>query len=316
MRGRYDMGVRAWRELVASRQLSRRAVKQARVKTLVLVPLIAAVLIVYDHRDQLFGAEWDGLVRIITAAALIALGWQLARDIGRAIGPMLFRRLDPATAGTVEFIIRLVAIVIVVVVALRIAGLGPRTLALGGAVTAVVVGLAAQQTIGNLIAGTVLLSARPFRVGDRVRLQGGGLAGTVEGVVRSLGLLYTTLANGDDLILVPNSVVLNVAVVPLREPAGVDMRARLQAGVTPVDVQRALEETLTVPVRGRPHVRLEEFDADHVMVRITATPVKPADGAQLATEVLNAIARYAVPGPAQEPATTGPSRGRPDRADD
>ena len=45
--------------------------------------------------------------------------------------------------------------------------------------TAVVAGLAAQQTLANVIAGTVLLSARPFRVGERVRLQGGGLAGSV-----------------------------------------------------------------------------------------------------------------------------------------
>ena len=62
-------------------------------------------------------------------------------------------------------------------------------LAVGGAFTAVIVGLAAQQTLGNLFAGIVLLSARPFRVGDRVRLQGGGLAGEIEGIVSSLGLL-------------------------------------------------------------------------------------------------------------------------------
>ena len=88
-------------------------------------------------------------------------------------------------------------------------------------------GLAAQQTLGNLIAGTVLLSARPFRVGDRVRFQAGALGGQIEGVVMSLGLLYTTLSQGEDEIMVPNSMVLGAAVVPLREPAAVDLRARL-----------------------------------------------------------------------------------------
>ena len=119
--------------------------------------------------------------------------------------------MDPGTAGTVGFLIRLATILLAVLVALRVAGLDPRTLVVGGAFTAVIIGLAAQQTLGNLIAGTVLLSARPFRVGDRVRLQGGGIAGTIEGVVSSLGLLYTTFASGDDQIMVPNSVVLNVA---------------------------------------------------------------------------------------------------------
>ena len=46
-------------------------------------------------------------------------------------------------------------------------GCSRATLAVGGAFTAVVFGLAAQQTLGNVIAGTVLLSARPFRVGER-----------------------------------------------------------------------------------------------------------------------------------------------------
>jgi len=98
-------------------------------------------------------------------------------------------------------------------VALSIAGVEPRTIALGGAFTAVIVGLAAQQTLGNVIAGTVLLSARPFRVGDRVRLQGGALAGQIEGTISSLGLLYTTFATEEGPIVVPNSVVLNVAVL-------------------------------------------------------------------------------------------------------
>src|SRR5439155_14455993 len=119
--------------------------------------------------------------------------------------------MDPATAGTVGFLIRLITIAIAVIAALRIAGLRPQTLAVGGAFTAVIVGLAAQQTLGNLIAGTVLLSARPFRVGERVRVQAGAIAGQIEGVVSSLGLLYTTFAQGADQVMVPNSVVLNVA---------------------------------------------------------------------------------------------------------
>jgi small conductance mechanosensitive channel len=280
----------SWREVGLARQLSRQAVKRARLQLAVLLPLMAGVLLVYAYRRDLFGSSWDTPVRIGTVLALVVLGWQFARDVGRSLGPMLFRRLDPGTAGTVGFLIRLTTILVAFVVAGRIAGLDPRTLAVGGAFTAVVVGLAAQQTLGNLIAGMVLLSARPFRVGDRVRMQGGGLAGTVEGVVSSLGLLYTTLADGDDQIMVPNSVVLAVAIVPLREPASVDLRARLRPGVTPSDIQRLLEETLLTPVRGEPHVTLEELDGDEVVVRIQAVPEHATDGPRLASEVLSAVA--------------------------
>ncbi|HEX7300821.1 MAG TPA: mechanosensitive ion channel family protein [Solirubrobacteraceae bacterium] len=281
---------RPWWEHGFARQLSRRAVKRARIQLLVLAPLLIGVLLVYSYRRTFFGSEWDTLVRAFTALALIILGWQFARDIGRSLAPLLFSRLEPATAGTVGFLIRLVTMLVAVVVALRVANLDPRTLALGGAFTAVVVGLAAQQTLGNLIAGTVLVSARPFRVGERVRMQGGPLAGSVEGTVTSLGLLYTILASGEDAIMVPNSVVLNVAVVPLREPAGVEVRARLRPGVTPLDVQERLLESVETPMREAPRVALEEIDGDEVVVRVAATPQHPSDGPRLAAEVQETMA--------------------------
>jgi small conductance mechanosensitive channel len=264
-------------------------VKRARIQSVVLLPLLVGVILVYDYRDTLFPESWDTAVRAVTALALVAAGWQFARAVGRAVGPTLFRRLDPGTAGTFGFLIRLITLLVVVTIALRVAGLSPSTLALGGAATAVVLGLAAQQTLGNVIAGTVLLNARTFRVGERVRLQGGGLAGSVEGVVSSLGLMYTTLSSGADTIMVPNSIVLAVAVVPLREPEAVELRARLRTGVTPVDVEELLKETITIPMRGSPRITLEELDGEEVVVRIAATPENPADGPQLATEVLRAI---------------------------
>src|SRR3954449_8659526 len=224
----------SWREAGLARQLSARAVKRARIQLFVLVPIGIDTYILYKHRVELFGV--DTPARVVAAALLLAIGWQVARDVGRSVGPAMFRRMDPATAGTAGFLMRLVTILFVFVIAMRVVGLDPRTLAVGGAFTAVIFGLAAQQTLGNLIAGTVLLSARPFRVGDRVRLQGGPLAGNVEGVVSSPGLLYTTFASGEDSLMVPNRVGLRVAGARVREPQGVDLRARLPADIAPTDL--------------------------------------------------------------------------------
>ncbi len=268
--------------------MSARAVKRARIQLFFLIPIGVATYVLYDHRKELFGV--DTPARVAAAAILLAVGWQVARDIGKSVGPAMFRRMDPATAGTVGFLLRLVTILFVFVIAMRVVGLDPRTLAVGGAFTAVIFGLAAQQTLGNLIAGTVLLSARPFKVGDRVRLQGGQIGGTVEGVVSSLGLLYTTFASGEDSIMVPNSAVLSVAVVPLREPEGVDLRARLPADIAPSEVQALLQEKVQTPMRDVPRILLEELDGDEVVVRIQATPEKASDGPKLAAEVLAAVA--------------------------
>jgi small-conductance mechanosensitive channel len=275
-----------------ARQLRVQAVQRARHarwQALVLIPMLAAVVWAYDNRQDLFGKSANLPVRVGTAIVLVILGWAFARALGRAMGPVLFKRMDTGTAGTVGFLIRLVALGVAILFALRVAGLNTGTLAAGGAFTAVILGLAAQQTIGNLIAGLVLLSARPFRVGDRVRFQAGALAGMIEGVVSSLGLLYTTLAQGEDRTMVPNSVVISAAVVPLREPAAVDLRARLRAGVQPSAVQELLDDTVKVPTRARPHIGLEEVDADEVIARIAATPESGSDGPKLADEILDAI---------------------------
>src|SRR4051795_313939 len=283
-------------------QTAQRA-RRAKRELLVVVPLLAVTLYFYLRREELFGV--DTPVRVAAAIVMVVLGWALARDLGRFTAPALFRRLDPATAGTIGFLIRLVFLTASALFALRAAGLKPETLAVGGAITAVVFGLAAQQTLGNLIAGMVLISARPFKVGDRVRLQAGGLAGQIEGVVASLGLLYTTFAQGEDSIMVPNNVVLSAAVVPLREPASVDLRARLRPDVRPSEVQDLLEAHVRTPVRTEPHIGLEEVDAHEVVVRIAATPEADTDGPRLADEVLAAISAVTRDGDHADPDLDG-----------
>jgi small-conductance mechanosensitive channel len=287
MRKMLETRSHAWREVGLARQLSARAVKRARIEVVVLLLLTVATVVLFILREQIFGL--DAPIRLGAAAALLLLGFGLARDIGRILGPALFRRMDPGTAGTVGFLIRLFFAVVASLVALRVAGVTNANLVPAAAATAVILGLAAQQTLGNLFAGVVLLSARPFVVGDRVRLQGGDLAGVLEGTVASLGLLHTVFSNGDDLILVPNRTVLNVAILPLREPAGLNLRARLRPGVTPLDIQQLLQETLATPTRGDPRILLEEIDGDEVIVRIQATPERNSDGPRLASEVLAAI---------------------------
>ena len=292
----------AWQEAGLLRQVDQRAVKRARAEALVLIVAFVGVVVLYRHRVGLLGAagpggkaskelesSLDAPVRAATVIALLILGWAIARAFGRGLGPPLFRRLDPATAGTVGFLIRLGTVALALLVALGVAGVDAGTLAVGGAFTAVIAGLAGQQTLGNLIAGTVLLSARPFRVGDRVRFQGGMLAGQLEGTVSALGLLYTTLARGDGEIMVPNSVVLGVAVMPLREPDAVTLRAKLRAGTTPRDLQELIERELPLRLREAPRITLEALDGDAVVVQIAARPLVDSDAPQLASDLLRVV---------------------------
>jgi small-conductance mechanosensitive channel len=283
----------AWEKVGLAVDVSQRAVKRARRQAAVLLPVLIGIVVIYYDRKTILDvgdkSPWLDPLRIGTVIVLLALGWAVARDIGQAAAPTFFRRMDPSTAGTVGFLIRLLTIVITIVIAFSVAGANPGTLFATSAFTAVVFGLAAQQTLGNLIAGMVLLSARPFRVGERIRLQAGAVGGTAEGIVSSLGLLYTTLARGEDRIMIPNNVVLAAAVVPLREPDAVDVRVTLSSGVKPSHVQALLDDRISTPTRSSAKVLLEAVDGEDVVVRVVATPERALDGAKLADEIIETL---------------------------
>ncbi len=290
----FDTRSEAWERVGLAIDVSQRAIRRARREAAVFLPLLVGVLVLYHYRVDVLGkhteGRWHKPIQWGTVIALLVLGWALARAVGRAAGPTFFRRMDPATAGTVGFIIRLLTIGITLLIALSVAGVSAGSLIAGSAFTAVVFGLAAQQTLGNLFAGLVLLTARPFRVGERIRLQAGALGGVIEGVVSSLGLMYTTLARGEDRIMVPNNGVLSAVVVPIREPSSVDVKVRLNAGVRPSQVQAILDEGISTPTRAAATVLLEEIDGDDVVVRVQATPERADDGAKLADEIIAALA--------------------------
>ena len=283
----------AWEKVGLAVQTSQRVIRRAQREAVILLPVLVALIVVFDNREQWFdikpGTTANTVSTIAAVVGVLALGWTIARDIGRAAAPTFFRRMDPGTAGTVGFLIRLATLGITLLIALRVAGVAASTVVAGSAFTAVVLGLAAQQTLGNLFAGMVLLSARPFRVGERVRLQAGAVGGSVEGIVSELGLLYTTLARGDDRIMIPNNVVLAAAVLPLKEPDSVNVRVRLKANVPPSHVQAILDDQIKIVTRDKATVLLEEIDGDDVVIRVQATPDRANDGAKLADEIITVL---------------------------
>ncbi len=270
------------------REEAAQAAGRARKELLWAAPAAIGILVVSHHRrDWLPGLSTE--VQVASVIGLVLLGWFVARDLARAIAPILLGKLGPETAATVGFGLRLGGLIAIVLVALRLAGLPPQTLAFGGAAAAVVLGLAAQQTLGNLFAGIVMLSTRPFRIGERVRFQGGNLAGQLEGTVVSLGLLYLEMTDGANRVMVPNAAALACAVTPLKEVDAVDFEARLRAGTKPSEVQRLIEDQITVETEARPHIDLVSLHDDDVVVRISATPADPDEGWLLADQVIAAI---------------------------
>src|ERR1700692_2809210 len=106
--------------------------------------------------------------------------------------------LDPVTgpshAAVIRYALVLVGALTPLIVTLGLFGVPVGQLLLGGALTSVFVGIAAQQSLSNVFAGLVLLLAHPFKVGDSIRLRAGALSGEIDGTVTEIGITYVRMS--------------------------------------------------------------------------------------------------------------------------
>lgn len=74
----------------------------------------------------------------------------------------------------------------------------------GSGILAVVVGIASQEAVGNIVSGALILLFKPFKVGDLVRYVSMDTTGTVE----EIGLRHTTIRTFENKrLLIPNSLM-------------------------------------------------------------------------------------------------------------
>lgn len=100
----------------------------------------------------------------------------------------------------------------------QLRALGTALLA-GVSVVSLAVGIAAQSTLGNLIAGFSLVLSRTLHVDEHVRL--GSSVGTITGTVKLISLSSTMLVDDAGMeVIVPNSVVMGSTVTRIPTPAG------------------------------------------------------------------------------------------------
>jgi small-conductance mechanosensitive channel len=123
-------------------------------------------------------------------------------------------RLDERRATPIGLIISLVGYGLMILPTLQILGVNLSGLLLGGAITGVIVGIAAQQTLANFFAGIVLLVVRPFTVGDSVVMRSGPLGGEYEGRVTEMSFFYIDMITADGPVKLPNAGVLAAAIGP------------------------------------------------------------------------------------------------------
>lgn len=181
------------------------------------------------------------LVAAGCAVAFFVFGFSATLGLSGRARDILLTRIGNAHATMVRLLIVLVGGLATLVLTLQLLSLPVGQLVLGGALTGVLVGIAAQQTLANLFAGIILLLSKPFVVGDDVRLWSGPLGGEFEGTVLEIGLTYVRLEASGGEFRLPNAQVLSSAV----GPRSADSPAAATATATGVTVTAHATQTQT-----------------------------------------------------------------------
>ena len=162
--------------------------------------------------DWTYRAVWAG-----TAVLFLIFGSMASVGLARQARQLLEPRVGTAHSAIVRYAVLIVGAFTTLLLTLVLFGVPVSQLVLGGALTTVFVSIAAQQALGNVFAGLVLMLARPFKVGDDIRLRAGSLGGggTLDGTVTDIGITYVRVDTSSGLISVPNSQALNAVVGPI-----------------------------------------------------------------------------------------------------
>lgn len=170
---------------------------------------------------QITGALLLGGLFALVGLVLSALVRRLFREALR------YDRSDRIDQITLSFLSHLTILVIWIVLATLYAHLIPALNRLGTALLAgvslasVIVGFAAQTTLGNLIAGISLVLYKPFRRGDRVQVAAPTLHAFEIGEVEDISLGYTVLRTDDGRqIVIANGTMAQQTMIKLVPGAG------------------------------------------------------------------------------------------------
>jgi len=151
---------------------------------------------------DIFGIQVSTIIEIIVIAIIAVT---LERLISRYLSRFAKRvKLEPSASNNLVLTFRVLILIFTVLAISSLGGVQAEWLLSVSAIGGAALGFASQKTLGNFIAGLFLLAARPFKVGDYVKI------GIVEGIVQETTMNYTkVLTSGNNTVSVTNLQILD-----------------------------------------------------------------------------------------------------------
>jgi len=161
----------------------------------------------------------NGALYVLMALVLTVLGIRIVdtfiRHALHSAASKESSTFDQAFVPLINRLVNILVAVVAVIVVLDHFGQNISSLLALLSVGSLAIGLAAQETISNMISGFVIMFDRPFHIGDRVKIPTGE-----EGDVFEIGLRSTKILDFDNnLVIVPNSELLRTRIVNYSFPA-------------------------------------------------------------------------------------------------
>jgi small-conductance mechanosensitive channel len=156
------------------------------------------------------------LITFVGTVVFLVFGLISTFAFARWAKAVLGRFVGLAYGEIVRYVMILFGGGVVFLTTLAMLGFRVSQLLLGGAVTGVLITIAAQQSLQNMFAGMMLHFSQPFTLGDRIRVTSAALLGTIEGTVTEFNTTHVRLETDDGRVFLPNSQVLAAAVGRVR----------------------------------------------------------------------------------------------------
>ena len=192
------------------------------------------------------------LVRAAMVLLFFWLGFRLFASLLRRL--MARRKADPSIVGISSRLAKYALMSFAVVMALGELGFNVGSLIAGLGILGLAVGLAAQESLGNVVAGLTILWDRPYRVGDNVTI-----AGTF-GRVQEIGLRTTRILTVERLdAILPNREIVKEMIV--NHTANPQLRLGVPVSIAYKEDSREARRVLVAAVAGHRLIREEPAPA-------------------------------------------------------
>lgn len=154
--------------------------------------------------DKILSGLKSRVETIATSIIIFIAGLLLAYFIRNTMRRSLKPRIPPHVYRPIELLVFYSLLFLAGVAALYPLGVNLSALLVAGGFAGIVIGLAAQNTLGNLVSGVMLLIEQPLRIGDPVSVSG------VSGVVVGINVFSTRIRSWDGpVVRIPNNTVFN-----------------------------------------------------------------------------------------------------------